>query len=201
MRYRILSTLILIVLLSNCTGKKANLDNNELDLTCQKILAERMSKDHAFLNPQFSPFQLEKDFFTGLKYFECNAEYAVVATLEEADSTDVEVVKATQNETRKYAVAGVLHFDLKQLHCKLKAYFEDSTHSQLFIMFKDLTNHNDTYGGGRYLSAKYSKNMKIVLDFNRAYNPYCHYNHNYSCPVVKGLSLPLRVEAGEKKYW
>jgi hypothetical protein len=42
---------------------------------------------------------------------------------------------------------------------------------------------------------------KIVIDFNRAYNPYCAYNPAYSCPVPPAEnSLPLEIRAGEKTF-
>jgi uncharacterized protein len=165
------------------------------------VVQERQNKDRAFKHPDYSPFNLVKDSFSALKYYDCNSKFLVNAKLEAPDSSYIEIIKATQNEVRKYEVAGILNFTIKDTACKLKAYFEDSTHSKLFIMFKDLTNHSETYGGGRYLDAMYSADGNIVLNFNKAYNPFCHYNHDFSCPVVKGFTLPVRIEAGEKKYW
>jgi uncharacterized protein (DUF1684 family) len=71
----------------------------------------------------------------------------------------------------------------------------------LFIPFKDLTNGEDTYGGGRYLDLKIPEGETILIDFNRAYNPYCAYNHNYSCPIPPFENhLKVKIEAGVKKY-
>jgi uncharacterized protein (DUF1684 family) len=46
------------------------------------------------------------------------------------------------------------------------------------------------------------KNNKLVIDFNKAYNPYCAYVKNqYNCPIPpKENSLPVAIEAGEKDY-
>ncbi|MCJ7758661.1 MAG: DUF1684 domain-containing protein, partial [Gillisia sp.] len=41
----------------------------------------------------------------------------------------------------------------------------------------------------------------IILDFNKAYNPYCAYNHTYSCPITPSENnLPVSIPAGVKVY-
>ncbi|MBT8180249.1 MAG: DUF1684 domain-containing protein, partial [Eudoraea sp.] len=41
----------------------------------------------------------------------------------------------------------------------------------------------------------------IVIDFNRAYNPYCVYNKKYSCPIVpKRNLLNTKITAGVKSF-
>jgi uncharacterized protein (DUF1684 family) len=40
-----------------------------------------------------------------------------------------------------------------------------------------------------------------LIDFNKAYNPYCAYNPKYSCPVVPIANhLETEVMAGEKSF-
>jgi uncharacterized protein (DUF1684 family) len=79
---------------------------------------------------------------------------------------------------------------------------EEGNSDLLFVMFRDKTNGDSTYSGGRYLEIPYhEKDFEYVLDFNRAFNPYCHYNHSYSCPVVPpDCSLKAEIKAGEKRY-
>jgi uncharacterized protein (DUF1684 family) len=68
-------------------------------------------------------------------------------------------------------------------------------------MFKDRTSGRETYGGGRFLESEMPKNGKVILDFNKAYNPYCVFDSYSSCPIpLKENTLITRVEAGEKKY-
>lgn len=73
----------------------------------------------------------------------------------------------------------------------------------LFIPFKDKTNGVETYGGGRYLDL-YMKDVageEIVLDFNKAYNPYCAFSDGYSCPIPPQENhLKISIEAGEKNF-
>jgi uncharacterized protein (DUF1684 family) len=43
----------------------------------------------------------------------------------------------------------------------------------------------ETYGGGRYIDLKIPKKDNLMIDFNKAYNPYCAYNaFDYNCPIV-----------------
>jgi len=79
-----------------------------------------------------------------------------------------------------------LDFKLGDSACNLLVYAEDSlARTGLFIPFKDKSNNRVTHGGGRYIECPYNGEKDLfMLDFNTAFNPYCHYNHNYSCPIV-----------------
>ena len=69
----------------------------------------------------------------------------------------------------------------------------------LHLLFTDLTNGEDTYGGGRYIDLRIPSGDTIVIDFNKAHNPACAYDSTLSCPIPpKENDLNLRVEAGEK---
>jgi uncharacterized protein (DUF1684 family) len=73
----------------------------------------------------------------------------------------------------------------------------------LFVPFKDMTNGKETYGGGRYLDLETTdiQNDSVILDFNKAYNPYCAYSNGYSCPIPpKENHLAVSIEAGEKTF-
>jgi uncharacterized protein (DUF1684 family) len=67
--------------------------------------------------------------------------------------------------------------------------------------YKDLTSSNDTYGGGRFIDVLMPENGTVVIDFNKSYNPYCAYNHKYSCPIPPEENfLEVRVTAGVKAW-
>ncbi|MGB4960790.1 MAG: DUF1684 domain-containing protein [Saprospiraceae bacterium] len=75
--------------------------------------------------------------------------------------------------------------------------------NHLFLPFKDLTNGDQTYGGGRYINLQTTdiKNGNINIDFNKCYNPWCAYSDGYNCPIPpKANHIDLSVEAGEKMY-
>ncbi|MFZ9005138.1 MAG: DUF1684 domain-containing protein, partial [Robiginitalea sp.] len=67
----------------------------------------------------------------------------------------------------------------------------------LFLPFTDDTNGVETYDGGRYIDLRIPEGDSILIDFNKAYNPYCAYNPSYSCPLVPPANhLPLSIPAG-----
>lgn len=71
----------------------------------------------------------------------------------------------------------------------------------VFFVFRDGSSGKETYGGGRFLRAKSPKAGRLLLDFNRAYNPPCAFTPFATCPLPppeNWLSIPIR--AGEKKY-
>ena len=78
---------------------------------------------------------------------------------------------------------------------KKKAGYEN----YLLICFTDETNGNETFANGRYIDIEIPKTDEIELDFNLAYNPYCVYSGNYTCPIPpKENYLNTKMEAGEK---
>lgn len=71
----------------------------------------------------------------------------------------------------------------------------------LSLIFGDQTNGKETYGAGRFLDTGPVENGKVVVDFNKAYNPPCAFTPYATCPLPPAQNkLALRVEAGEKKY-
>lgn len=78
---------------------------------------------------------------------------------------------------------------------------EGSPDGGLFLIFADQTNGKETYGAGRFLYTEAPKDGKVVLDFNKAYNPPCAFSAYATCPLPpRENRLALRIEAGEKKY-
>ena len=65
---------------------------------------------------------------------------------------------------------------------------------------EDATSGTETYGGGRYMDLRIPKNDEIIIDFNKAYHPYCAYNaFDYNCPIVPEENwLKIPIEAGVK---
>lgn len=84
----------------------------------------------------------------------------------------------------------------------LTAYKSDMDEERLWVPFRDETNGAETYGAGRYLDLDAddrTDDSNWILDFNRAYSPFCAYNNAYECPLVPMENgLNVRIEAGEK---
>jgi len=79
----------------------------------------------------------------------------------------------------------------------------DDDRRRLFILFSDETNRDLTYPAGRFLYTPPPDpgTRRVVVDFNRALNPGCAFTEFATCPLAPPQNrLPLRVEAGEKRY-
>lgn len=110
---------------------------------------------------------------------------------------------------QKFYKYGVLKFKLKGAPAHLFVYQSDDLLKKpglkdyLFVPFGDATSGLTSYGGGRYLDFRISdiKNGYLLIDFNKAYNPYCAYTTGYDCPLPPKENLMLLpVPAGEMNY-
>lgn len=110
---------------------------------------------------------------------------------------------------KKHFIYGRLNFKINNLPVQLYVYQSAALMKQeklkdyLFVPFGDATSGFESYGGGRYIEFFINdiKNNKFVLDFNKAYNPYCAYTTGFNCPLppVENL-LKIAISAGEKNY-
>lgn len=85
----------------------------------------------------------------------------------------------------------------------LKLKDKEATSTLLFIPFTDETCGETSYGGGRYidLDARDIRNNSIIIDFNKAYNPYCAFTTGYNCPIPpRENALPVAIKAGEQYH-
>jgi uncharacterized protein (DUF1684 family) len=77
----------------------------------------------------------------------------------------------------------------------------DGGDGTLSLIFGDATNGRETYGAGRFLDTDPPRDGKVVVDFNKAYNPPCAFTAFATCPLPPRQNrLPVAVTAGEKKY-
>lgn len=134
--------------------------------------------------------------FHGTLWFPVNAGYRVEAAFTPYPQPKELKIPVTTGRARSMSAPGYVTFRLNGETLRLEPVVSAN---ELFFMFKDRTAGRETYGGGRFLDAEMPKNGKVVLDFNKAYNPYCAINPYSSCPIPpKQNTLITRVEAGEK---
>lgn len=136
--------------------------------------------------------------FGPLPYFDIDPGLRVTAKLHPYDAprvVDVETVIEGLGYHPKSP--GTVVFEIAGERYELEAY---ESGEELFFVFGDATNRNDTYGAGRFLyAAAPDQNGRTILDFNRAYSPPCAFNDFSTCPVASPRNrLPIRIEAGEK---
>ncbi len=206
MNARLAGAVLLVFLASSWACSKPK---RQEDLIYKKaIIKERYDKDQFLRNSPSSPLLLVQRLnFKGLKYFAPDISYRIKAQFTPMTSSKSFKIMTSAGHRRLYIVKGRLNFACNGKKLTLTAYEEkDLTVSHpddIFIPFTDLTNGWQSYGAGRYLEFNSSgRNIrKVMLDFNLAFNPYCAYNHDYSCPIPPpGNHLDIAVKAGEKKF-
>ncbi|MES2730812.1 MAG: DUF1684 domain-containing protein [Bacteroidota bacterium] len=161
----------------------------------------RLEKEAFFRDGQASPLE-DRTQFKGLVYFDPTPEYRIQADLELINSHDSISIQMSNGKKEKLAKYAYAIFQLGGKTNKLLL-LKHAEEEGLFLPFGDKTNGLDTYGGGRYLDLKPDNNNpeKIMIDFNLAYNPFCAYNKNYSCPLPpRENQLDVEIRAGEKEY-
>lgn len=174
----------------------------------QQIQHFRDSVDKYFLSSNHSPLDsAEKVSFKGLLYFPADTAYRIPCKLKKKLWHPVFLMKTTTDRLPEYRTYGDITFELNGKKQQLRLYQnvalskKEGFADYLFCPFKDLTNGFETYGGGRYLDFRMKdfSNGRGLIDFNYAYNPYCAYNHKYSCPVPpKANHLKEQINAGVK---
>ncbi|WP_147678586.1 DUF1684 domain-containing protein [Algibacter pacificus] len=198
MKHFILITILLVSVLS-CQQKKRPIKG---ETAFQKTI------NAEYKDASTSPLKDEdRKVFEGLEFFKFDSTYVVTAELKRVENSKWFNMKTTTDRVSKERVFGVLSFELKGEKYSLQVYqgeelmqkagFED----YLFLPFLDETNGLESYGGGRYIDLRIPDADTLIIDFNKAYNPYCAYNSKYSCPIVPRRNyIKTRVEAGVKAF-
>ncbi|WP_266202952.1 DUF1684 domain-containing protein [Pontibacter kalidii] len=168
------------------------------------LLKEREEKDLSFRSRTNSPFDAAgRQAFKNLIYYEPNLDYRVSARVEQLARQDTLLMPLTNGSYEPYLRYGTATFELEGGEHKLTLYRKLSgENEELFVPFTDKTNGFETYGGGRFLDVPFEEgDKKVVLDFNRAYSPFCAFNPDYVCPLPpKENRLAIAIPAGEKTY-
>ncbi len=160
-----------------------------------------------FLVDEKSPVKKEDIAF--IQFFDTNIKYRFEATFTKSVGEKPFDLATTAGKMKQYVKYGELSFVFEQKNIKINIYqaVAFANHplykDYLFIPFKDLTTGETTYGAGRYIDAKLSDivDNKMIIDFNKCYNPYCAYSEGYNCPIPpKENFLEIAIEAGEKKF-
>ena len=161
-----------------------------------------------FSDPELTP--LSKDDlakFKKLDFFEIDSAFLVKAHFLRTPAEAPFKMETTTNRKPVYVKYGELYFNIKGKDFKLDVFqnqeliSDPEYYNYLFLPFTDLTNGESTYSGGRYLDLRIPEGDSIFLNFNKAYNPYCAYNGDFSCPIVPAENnLEIAVTAGVKNF-
>jgi uncharacterized protein (DUF1684 family) len=144
-----------------------------------------------------------------IHFYTVDESYRVTASFERINDAKGFDMNTASGMKQKYFPYGHLTFKLHDSLIHLYIYQSAFLMKQkkykdyLFVPFGDATSGFESYGGGRYLDFTISdiKNNQLILDFNKAYNPYCGYTAGYNCPIPpKENLLSVSIPAGEKNY-
>jgi uncharacterized protein (DUF1684 family) len=177
-------------------------DTGVNDAYVREIGQFRTDKNEYFKSSADSPIK-KKAQFSQLDYFPPDQRYRIMATLQLVTDTARLKVRTTDGKQTLLARYAYATFALEgKEHRLLLLKSSDEENERLFLPFTDATNGFDTYGGGRYLDLEYEPGeAQLMIDFNLAYNPFCVYNDDYSCPIPpKENYLDIAIKAGEKNY-
>jgi len=144
-----------------------------------------------------------------IQFYDIDKSFCVLASFKKIDDKEGFDMNTSSGMKKKYFKYGLLTFRLHDSLLHLFVYQSKDLMKQeklkeyLFVPFGDATSGFESYGGGRYIEFYISdiKNNQVVIDFNKAYNPYCAYTTGYNCPLppLENL-LKVPIAAGEKNY-
>ena len=136
--------------------------------------------------------------YAGPIFFPIDMTYRVTGTFVPSDGKKTVDVPNVLGDVTPTPIAGEVHFKLNGQDLTLTTLSGDPAKGVSFVI-GDLTSKTDTYPGGRFLDTDPAVDGKVVLDFNRAYNPPCAVTAYATCPLApKENRLPVAVSAGEK---
>jgi uncharacterized protein (DUF1684 family) len=174
--------------------------------TCWRLF--RGERDELFrCHSQSALSAAQKASFAGLPYFDYNSALSLSLNLD----TDVEPAtwetELPADGLVRYQRAGCVHFEVAGQAVSLSIFWLMGYGGGLFLPFRDRTNRDESYAGGRYLLDTIKQadlgqepDGRLVIDFNYAYNPSCAYHSRWHCPLPppeNWLTVPIR--AGEKR--
>ncbi len=170
----------------------------------EKLNNFRKERDRFFKEDDHSPLkESDRKKFKGLFYYPIDLRYAMIGTIETypTESKPLYVTLPTNREMgKKYVKVGRFKFKWEGKGHVLQIY-RPLGGGELFLPFKDKTAGVETFSKGRYLHIEGMPDGKVLIDFNRAHNPFCQFNEKYTCPFApeeNGLDIPIR--AGEKRF-
>jgi uncharacterized protein len=139
--------------------------------------------------------------FTELKWYPIKPEYRITAAFTEYDPPRQVEIPNILGQIEKHASPGYVTFKMGGHKIRLDPILEEPDAKELFFIFRDQTSGQTTYPSGRFFYAAMPVEGKVVLDFNKAYNPPCAFTPFATCPLPPPQNrLTIPIEAGELSY-
>ena len=173
----------------------------------EKLEEHREKYISDFLTDEHSP--LTKKDIKHLDFYAIDSTYAVTGMITLTPDAIPFDMATSLGIIKRYVQYGTISFQLHDstftlsINQSMKLREQEEYKDYLFVPFNDNTNYTETYGGGRYMDFRMGEIVegKLLVDFNKAYNPYCAYSGGYACPVPPAENkLNTNIKAGEKQY-
>ena len=160
----------------------------------------RKEKDSFFGQGPNSPLSHELQHeFQGLNYFPENPNLRFEIEVEPFPEKEHVQMQTSTGDSNEYLRFGKFQFDVEGETAELTLFTTDD--GETFLPFVDSTSPVESYGAGRYLELEHVKGKTYLVDFNLAYNPWCAYSPNYSCPFPPAENrINVPIKAGEKNF-
>ena len=137
--------------------------------------------------------------FPGIEYYRADSSYRILAHYVPYDPPKEVEIPSVLGTTEIERCPGYAEFEIEGKTVRLEPIVEGNSRGNLFFIFKDATSGKGSYPGGRFLYADSPSSDRVVLDFNRAFNPPCAFTPYATCPLPpKQNWLPVKIEAGER---
>lgn len=163
----------------------------------------REARDRLFETHPQSPIE-DRQAFGALDYFAYDPGWRTSGTFTPV-ANEPDVIGTSDEGSARFVKIGTLHFAVKGNEASLDVLWLDAYGGGVFLPFRDATNGDSTYGGGRYLLDTVKgadlghHGNEVILDFNYAYHPSCVHSPRWACPLAPPANrLVFRVDAGER---
>lgn len=195
--------LITFLFLSCSTKKQIQTKTSYID----QIEHHRTEYKTEFIADERAP--LNKEDLKHMHFFPADESYKCECNVQitpEAKPFELSTYSGITKSFRQYGIA-TCPINKKEtkvyLYTSLRTIAMSGYKDYLFLPFKDITNSEETYGGGRYIDLKTGdiQNGKVTIDFNKCYNPWCAYSDGYNCPIPPVENhFDLEIRAGEMMW-
>jgi uncharacterized protein (DUF1684 family) len=139
--------------------------------------------------------------FVGIDYYPIDPKWRVEAKFTPFNPPHTLEIPNVLGQIDRMPVPGKVEFVRDGKTYTLLPVLEEPDAKELWFIYADKTSAKQTYGGGRFLYSEMPKDGKVVVDFNKSYNPPCAFTPHATCPLAPQENrLPIAVTAGEKKY-
>jgi uncharacterized protein len=137
--------------------------------------------------------------FSGRVWFPVDSKYRVTGKFTPHEHVRDMTVTHTGGDMQVLKSPGMVEFTLLGESFRFEAATSEKGADYVWLLARDSTNGQSTYGAGRFLMAPLASDGSVELDFNTFYHPPCAFCDFTTCPMPpKSNMFPFALEAGER---